>query len=107
MDVSRPERAAKIRRRRLFLVVGVLVAVSGMFAGSVLAKIVQPSRLMAQVRIAETQAKDVLIVQAATVDTRNGEIPGEVTRVDPSVVNGTVTVDVFTQIDQCRNMTPT
>ena len=63
-------------------------------AGSVLAKIVQPSKLMAQIRIAETQAKDVLIGQEAMVDTRNGEIPGEVTRVDPSVVNGTVTVDI-------------
>ena len=62
--------------------------------GSVLAKIVQPSKLMAQVRIAETQAKDVLIGQYATIDTRNGEIPGKVSRVDPSVVNGTVTVDI-------------
>jgi HlyD family secretion protein len=49
---------------------------------------------MARVRIAETQAKDVVIGQSATIDTRNGLIQGNVGRVDPSVVNGTVTVDV-------------
>ena len=63
-------------------------------AGSVLAKIVQPTELMAQVKIAETQAKDVLIGQPVLIDTRNGAISGKVVRVDPSVVNGTVTVDV-------------
>ncbi len=62
--------------------------------GSVLAQIVQPSKLMAQIRVAETQAKDVVIGQKAMIDTRNGEIPGTVARVDPSVVNGTVTVDI-------------
>jgi HlyD family secretion protein len=59
-----------------------------------LAKIVQPTRLKAEIRIAETQAKDILIGQKATIDTRNGLIPGKVVRVDPSVVNGTVTVDI-------------
>lgn len=59
-----------------------------------LAKIVQPAKLKAEVKIAETQAKDILIGQAASIDTRNGVIPGRVVRVDPSVVNGTVTVDV-------------
>jgi HlyD family secretion protein len=62
--------------------------------GSVLAEIVEPSKLMARIRIAETQAKDVVIGQFATADTRNGIIEGKVARVDPSVVNGTVTVDV-------------
>jgi HlyD family secretion protein len=62
--------------------------------GSVLAEIVEPSKLMARIRIAETQAKDVTIGQPATIDTRNGEIAGTVSRVDPSVVNGTVTVDI-------------
>ena len=62
--------------------------------GSVLAEIVEPSKLMARIRIAETQAKDVAIGQPATIDTRNGEVQGTVSRVDPSVVNGTVTVDV-------------
>jgi HlyD family secretion protein len=59
-----------------------------------LAKIVQPSKLKAQIKIAETQARDILIGQIASIDTRNGIIPGKVTRVDPSVQNGTVTVDV-------------
>lgn len=62
--------------------------------GSVLVEIVEPSKLMARIRIAETQAKDVVIGQSTTIDTRNGLIDGEVDRVDPSVVNGTVTVDV-------------
>ena len=62
--------------------------------GAVLAEIVEPSKLMARIRVAETQAKDVAIGLPATIDTRNGEIPGKVSRVDPSVVNGTVTVDV-------------
>lgn len=59
-----------------------------------LAKIVQPTKLKAEIKIAETQARDVLIGQVAAIDTRNGIIPGRVVRVDPSVFNGTVTVDV-------------
>ena len=59
-----------------------------------LAKIVQPTKLIAEIKIAETQAKDILIGQIASIDTRNGVIPGRVVRVDPSVVSGTVTVDV-------------
>jgi HlyD family secretion protein len=59
-----------------------------------LAKVVQPSRLKAEIKIAETQAKDVQIGQLAEIDTRNGVVPGRVVRVDPSVINGTVTVDV-------------
>jgi len=59
-----------------------------------LAKIVQPNKLKAQIKIAETQARDILIGQIASIDTRNGIIPGKVIRVDPSVQNGTVTVDV-------------
>src|SRR5258706_1499683 len=59
-----------------------------------LAKIVQPTRLKAEIKIAETQAKDILIGQVASIDTRNGIIPGHVIRVDPAVQNGTVTVDV-------------
>jgi multidrug efflux pump subunit AcrA (membrane-fusion protein) len=50
--------------------------------------------LKAQLKIAETQAKDVTIGQKASVDTHNGIIPGHVSRVDPAVTNGTVTVDV-------------
>ena len=59
-----------------------------------LAKIVQPTRLKAEIKVPETQAKDVIIGQLAQIDTRNGVIPGSVIRVDPAVVNGTVTVDV-------------
>ena len=62
--------------------------------GAVLAEIVEPSKLMARIKIAETQAKDVVIGLPATIDTRNGIIQGKVSRVDPSVVAGTVTVDV-------------
>ena len=62
--------------------------------GATLAKIVQPTKLKAEIKIAETQARDVQIGQKASIDTRNGEIGGHVTRVDPAVHNGTVTVDV-------------
>jgi HlyD family secretion protein len=62
--------------------------------GTTLAKVVQPQRLKAELKIAETQAKDIQLGQPASVDTHNGQIPGHVVRIDPSVVNGTVTVDV-------------
>lgn len=63
-------------------------------AGTPLAKISQPSKLKAELKIAETQVKDIIIGQPAVVDTRNGLIDGKVSRIDPSVLNGTVTVDV-------------
>lgn len=62
--------------------------------GTELAKIVQPNHLIAELRIPETQARDVQIGEPASIDTHNGIIPGEVSRVDPAVQNGTVTVDV-------------
>ncbi len=62
--------------------------------GAVLAKIAQPTKLKAELKIAETQTKDILIGQPATIDTRNGIIQGHVVRIDPAAVNGTVTVDV-------------
>jgi HlyD family secretion protein len=62
--------------------------------GTVLARVAQPTHLKAQLKIAETQAKDVIPGQKATVDTHNGIIAGHVSRVDPAVTNGTVTVDV-------------
>jgi HlyD family secretion protein len=62
--------------------------------GTMLAKVVQPTRLKAQLKIAETQAKDIEIGQPASIDTRNGLVAGKVSRVDPSSQNGTVTVDV-------------
>ena len=62
--------------------------------GTMLAKVVQPNHLMAELKVAETQARDVQDGEPATVDTHNGVISGTVIRVDPAVQNGTVTVDV-------------
>lgn len=62
--------------------------------GTVLAVVAQPAKLKAELRIAETQAKDIVVGQKATIDTRNGLIPGVVSRIDPAVREGTVTVDV-------------
>jgi len=62
--------------------------------GTMLAKVIQPNHLMATLKVAETQARDVQIGQPAMVDTHNGTVAGTVMRVDPGVQNGTVTVDV-------------
>lgn len=62
--------------------------------GIMLAKVVEPDHLMATIKIAETQARDVQIGQPASVDTHNGVVAGTVMRVDPAVQNGTVTVDL-------------
>jgi HlyD family secretion protein len=62
--------------------------------GTNLARVANPSRLKAEIKIAETQAKDLQLGQKATVDTRNGIVAGVVARIDPSVQNGTRTVDV-------------
>ena len=65
--------------------------------GTNLARVVDPTRLKAQLQVAETQVKDVAIGQKAEVDTRNGtnsRVPGRVVRIDPAARNGTVTVDV-------------
>jgi HlyD family secretion protein len=62
--------------------------------GTMLAKVVQPDHLIAELKVAETQARDIQIGQPAVVDTHNGTVDGEVMRVDPAVQNGTVTVDV-------------
>jgi len=61
--------------------------------GDVLAKVAQPRHLKAELKIAETQAKDILLGQPAEIDTRNGIIPAKVVRIDPNVINGTRTVD--------------
>ena len=63
-------------------------------SGATLAKVVQPTRLKAVLRIPETQAKDIVVGQRASIDTRNGIVPGRVTRMDPAAQNGTVAVDV-------------
>jgi HlyD family secretion protein len=62
--------------------------------GTMLAKVVQPNHLMAELKVPETQARDVQIGQPAVIDTHNGTVDGNVMRVDPAVQNGTVTVDV-------------
>jgi HlyD family secretion protein len=63
-------------------------------AGAPVARVANMTKLKAAIKIAETQARDVLLDQRAEIDTRNGVIPGHVTRIDPAVENGTVTVDV-------------
>jgi HlyD family secretion protein len=63
-------------------------------AGTSVAEVIQRDKLKAALQIAETQARDIQIGQPASIDTHNGVIPGHVTRIDPSVLNGTRTVDV-------------
>jgi HlyD family secretion protein len=62
--------------------------------GDNLARVADPTKLKAQVKIAETQAKDIQMGQKSVIDTRNGVVNGHVVRVDPAVEQGTVTVDV-------------
>jgi HlyD family secretion protein len=62
--------------------------------GTILGKVVQPERLKAQLRIPETQARDLQVGLPAVIDTRNGKVSGTVARVDPAAQGGTVTVDV-------------
>ena len=74
--------------------------------GTNLARVADPTNLKAELRIAETQAKDIQIGQIARIDTRNGVIPGHVSRIDPSVQNGTVTVDVILDGELPRGARP-
>jgi HlyD family secretion protein len=93
----RKEQAANLRVRaglrgilqELLVEVGVQVNI-----GTPLARVSDPTRLKAMVRIAETQAKDIQPGQKAVIDLRSIEIPGRVTRIDPSVVDGTRVVEV-------------
>jgi HlyD family secretion protein len=62
--------------------------------GTNIARVADPSKLKAEIRIAETQAKDIAIGQISLIDTRNGIVEGRVARIDPAVQNGTVLVDV-------------
>jgi HlyD family secretion protein len=62
--------------------------------GTNLARVANPLRLKAELKVPETQAKDVVIGQKASIDTHNGEIAGKVIRIDPAVQQGNVTVDV-------------
>jgi HlyD family secretion protein len=63
-------------------------------AGTSVAEVIQRDKLKAALKVAETQARDIRIGLPASIDTHNGVIPGRVTRIDPAVQNGTVTVDV-------------
>src|SRR5437870_4729066 len=63
-------------------------------AGANVARVANPARLKAEIKIVETQAKDITFDQKAEVDTRNGVIPGHVVRIDPSAQNGTRAVDI-------------
>jgi HlyD family secretion protein len=74
--------------------------------GTNLVRVADPTRLKAELRIAETQARDLTIGQVASVDTRQGIIPGKVIRIDPSAQNGTVTVDVALEGELPRGARP-
>ncbi len=74
--------------------------------GTNVARVADPTRLKAELRIAETQARDLTIGQIAQVDTRNGIIPGKVVRIDPAAQNGTVTVDVELEGELPRGARP-
>jgi HlyD family secretion protein len=74
--------------------------------GTNLARVADPTRLKAELRIAETQARDLTIGQLAEVDTRNGFIKGKVIRIDPAAVQGTVTVDVALEGELPRGARP-
>jgi HlyD family secretion protein len=63
--------------------------------GTNLCRVADPTNLKAELRIAETQTKDITIGQAAEVDTRNGVVQGRVSRIDPAATNGTVGVDII------------
>jgi multidrug resistance efflux pump len=75
-------------------------------SGETLARVVQPGRLKAEVRIPQTQAQDIVAGQVAYIDTRNDTIVGQVVRIDPSVQNGTVTIDVALPADLPRSARP-
>ncbi|HEY6971201.1 MAG TPA: HlyD family efflux transporter periplasmic adaptor subunit [Candidatus Angelobacter sp.] len=74
--------------------------------GTILAKVVQPERLKAELKIPETTAKDVERYQPAEIDTHNGIINGVVDRIDPAAQNGTITVDVKLQGELPRGARP-
>lgn len=104
-EVSRLRSLAKLRQDELEALrvrssmTGVLSALpvevgAQVQPGTNLARVADPTRLKAEVRIAETQAKDIAIGQVSMIDTRNGVVEGRVARIDPAVQNGTVLVDV-------------
>ena len=75
-------------------------------SGATLARVVQPGRLKAEIRIPQTQAQDIVAGQLAYIDTRNDTIEGRVVRIDPSVQNGSVTIDVTLPDELPRSARP-
>lgn len=75
-------------------------------SGGMLARVVVPGRLKAEIRIPQTQAQDIAVGQVAFIDTRNDTIRGQVVRIDPSVQNGTVTIDVALPADLPKSARP-
>lgn len=75
-------------------------------SGTTLARVIEPGRLKAVLRIPETQAPGVALGQRAAIDTRNGIIPGRVVRIDPASLNGTVSVDVALEGELPRGARP-
>jgi len=75
-------------------------------AGGTLARVVQPGRLKAEIRIPQTQAQDIVVGQVAHIDTRNDTIEGRVSRIDPAVQSGTVTIDVTLPEELPRSARP-
>ncbi|MCE2462204.1 MAG: HlyD family secretion protein, partial [Pseudomonadales bacterium] len=68
-------------------------------AGDTMGRVVQPGRLKAELRLPQNRGGDLAIGQAAQIDTRNGVIDGSVSRIDPTVRDGTITVDVSLSSD--------
>jgi HlyD family secretion protein len=105
IEVEQKEALARLKRSQLDALhvragmAGVLQQVpvevgQRVMPGTNLARVAQPARLKAVVKVPETQAKDIQLGQRASIDTRNGVIAGHVTRIDPAVSDGTVAVDV-------------
>jgi HlyD family secretion protein len=97
----------KVRAGMAGILQQVLVQVGQQLAaGASLAKVAKPMPLKAELRVSETQAKDVLIGQPVDIDTRNGVVRGRVIRIDPAVQNGTVTVDASMDGEMPRGVRP-
>jgi len=97
----------KVRAGMTGILQQVLVQVGQQLAsGASLAKVARPLPLKAELRVSETQAKDILIGQPVDVDTRNGVVKGRVVRIDPAVQNGTVTVDASLEGELPKGVRP-
>jgi HlyD family secretion protein len=77
-----------------------------LLAGATIARIANPTKLKAEIKIPETQARDIQFNQRAVIDTRNGTVPGHVVRIDPAALNGTVTVDIALDAPPPRGSRP-